>query len=113
MHEFSLAQGLVEQITELLVREGAKKVTRVEVSIGAMSGVMKDPFEFCFPEAARNTCLDSCKLVINEVPLKVSCMDCGAESLPENFDIRCTLCKCQNVKIIEGKDFLLKSIEVD
>ena len=113
MHEFSLAQSLVEQVTELVVREGANRVTRIEVSIGAMSGVMKDPFEFCFPEAAKGSCLEGCELSVHEVPLTVACLDCGAKSSPENFDIRCSVCKCRNVTIIEGKDFLLNSVEVD
>lgn len=113
MHEFSLAQSLVEQVTDLVVRQGATKVTRIEVSIGAMSGVMKDPFEFCFPEAAKGSCLEGCELSVQEVPLTVVCLDCEAESSPENFDIRCCLCKSQNIKITGGKDFLLNSIEVD
>ncbi|MBN1378791.1 MAG: hydrogenase maturation nickel metallochaperone HypA [Gammaproteobacteria bacterium] len=113
MHEFSLAQSLVEQVTELVVREGATKVTRIEVSIGAMSGVMKDPFEFCFPEAARGTRMEGCILIVHEVPLTVTCLECGAETSSEIFDIRCGLCKCQNVKITGGKDFLLNSVEVD
>lgn len=113
MHEFSLAQSLVEQVTDLAAREGATKVTRIEVSIGAMSGVMKDPFEFCFPEAAKGSCLEGCLLSVREIPLTVSCLDCGVDSESEIFDIRCGVCKGQNVNIIEGKDFLLNSVEVD
>lgn len=113
MHEFSLAQSLVEQITELASKEGASRVTRVEVTIGAMSGVMKDPFEFCFPEAIRGSCLEGCTLIIKEAPLRVHCNNCASESLPEQFAIRCGVCQGQDVKIIEGKDFLLNSVEVE
>ena len=74
---------------------------------------MKEPFEFCFPEAAKGSCLEGCELSVLEVPLTVACADCGAESSPENFDIRCGLCKRQNVEITGGKDFLLNSIEVE
>ena len=113
MHEFSLAQSLVDQVTELAAREGATRVSRIEVSIGAMSGVMKEPFEFCFPEAAKGSCLEGCELFVREVPLTIVCLDCGAKSSPENFDICCGVCKGRNVDIIEGKDFLLNSVEVD
>lgn len=113
MHEFSLAQSLVEQVTELAVREGADRVTRIDVSIGAMSGVMKEPFEFCFPEAAKGSCLEGCILSVREIPLIVSCSDCGTETSSEIFDICCGKCKCRNVSIIAGKDFILNSVEVD
>ncbi len=46
MHEFSLAQGLHGQIMELLSEHGMSRVIRVEVRIGADSGIVVESFVF-------------------------------------------------------------------
>ena len=48
MHEMSLAQALVDQVVELAEKDGCRQILSVEVSIGALSGVMREPLEFCF-----------------------------------------------------------------
>ena len=55
MHEMSLAQALVDQVTELAEKDGCQKILSVDVSIGALSGVMRESLEFCFPVVARGT----------------------------------------------------------
>ena len=113
MHELSLVQNLIEEILSLSKKEKAKSILSVTVSLGAVSGIAKDAFEFAFQEGADGTLLKNTKLIIEEVPLTVHCADCGKESHPEEFDIDCKLCKSSNVKVTAGKDFQLKDMEID
>ena len=48
MHELSLAQSLIAQILALAAEHGARKVSRVVVTLGPFSGVVRDSFEFGF-----------------------------------------------------------------
>ncbi len=48
MHELSLAQALLDQLQELAVTHGAKKILQVRVNIGRASGIVIDSFVFGF-----------------------------------------------------------------
>lgn len=113
MHELSLAQNLVSDILAIVEREQAKKVFSVTVSIGALSGVERDPMEFCFPEVARETPLEGCSFHVQEQALVVLCGECKRTSSPSIHAIFCCYCKSGNVEIIEGKEFKLMELEVD
>jgi len=113
MHEMSLAQALIDQVTELAEKDGCRRVLSVDVSIGALSGVMPDSLEFCFPVVARGTALEGTILNITEVPLKAVCSACGLTTYPEPFEVECSHCGSLSLTITEGRDFKLVSLEVE
>jgi hydrogenase nickel incorporation protein HypA/HybF len=112
MHELSLASALIEQIQEILAREGAGSVARVTVLIGAMSGVEREAFEFAFPIVAEGGVADGAELIIEEAPIRVRCVRCEAESAPPFPSVHCTACASTDVTITAGRDFMLQSLEV-
>jgi len=113
MHEMSLAQALVDQVIELAEKDGCQKILSVDVSIGALSGVMRESLEFCFPVVACGTALEQTVLNVTEVPLKAECGDCGRITNPEPFELTCSHCGSMNLMVLEGKDFKLVSLEVE
>lgn len=113
MHELSLAQNLLETILQILKKEGDVQVISIEVVFGPLSGVVKECFEFCFPEVVRGTPLEKAKLLLHEVPLQVHCRDCQQISSPQLPIIECLLCHSNHVEIIQGKIFQLKNLEVE
>ncbi len=112
MHEFSLAIDLVEQLKEVVTREKATKVVEINVVIGALSGVERVPFEFAFPQAAQDTPLEGAVLIIEEVPLILKCSDCNRETETDDLIMVCPECNSVSVEIVQGKEFLIKSMEV-
>jgi len=48
MHEFSLAQGLHDQIMDLVREHKAEKVFKVEICIGENAGIVAESFLFGF-----------------------------------------------------------------
>ncbi len=113
MHELSLAEALVEQLTEVANREGAQKIVSIDLELGAMSGVEREPFEFSFPIVARGTIAEGAELRFDEVPLRVSCRACGESTGPEYPYVVCEACGSNDVEVVGGKDFKVKSMEVD
>lgn len=113
MHEMSLALALVDQAAELARQDGCSRVLAIDVSIGALSGVMRDALEFCFPAAARGTPLEGTALRIIEVPLKGLCRACGCASQPEPFEIECPHCGSPGLELTDAREFKLVSLEVE
>ena len=67
MHEFSLAQGLMQQLSELAEQHEALKIYTVKVAIGTRSGIVVDSFSFGFEIlAAENTLTREAVLKISE-----------------------------------------------
>ena len=113
MHELSMAMAMVEQIQEIMAQEGAQQLVSVTVVMGALSGVEREAFEFCFPLAVEGTPLAGAELRIEEVPLRLRCLACEKESQPEEIAfVCCAECGSGRVEIIEGRDLVLRSLEV-
>ncbi len=112
MHELSLAEALVRQVDEIMAEEEADTVLRVYLIIGELSGVERDAFEFVFPMAVEDTCLENAELMIEEQPARVVCQDCKNESTPTLPMVNCGHCGSTNVRLISGRDFRIESLEI-
>jgi hydrogenase nickel incorporation protein HypA/HybF len=113
MHELSLAESMVREITSYIEKEKIKKVISVTVIMGNLSRVQKEPFEFAFPIVIEGTILEGCKLNIEQQPGIVNCSDCGEDTQLDIPLVKCSNCGSRNVKFTHGKEFLIKSIEVE
>ena len=65
MHETHLIQPIIDGIAEHAKKEGAKKVTKVRIKIGELTGVKEDSFRETFKILAKGTILEGAKLEIN------------------------------------------------
>jgi hydrogenase nickel incorporation protein HypA/HybF len=112
MHELSLAQALVDEVERIKAKENAVEVLSVTVSIGALSGVDRESFEFAFPLVAEGTGLAGAALVIQETPAEIQCEDCGKATEPDLAFFKCRACGSSRVTITGGRDFLIQAVQV-
>jgi hydrogenase nickel incorporation protein HypA/HybF len=108
MHELSITQNIVA-----IVGEAAKgrRVTRVTLEIGKLSGVMPDAVAFCFDVVAQGTAAEGASLEVHEIEGLARCETCGLEFEVETlFDP----CPCGSVrsKRIRGEELIVKSMEM-
>ena len=113
MHELSLAVALVEQIALTAKNENARKVIRVVVVIGALSGVERSAFEFAFPLAAENTVAEAAELEIEESPATIVCNQCHCEFASNTMPLACENCGSDDITLRGGREFLIRSIELE
>ncbi len=108
MHELAITCSIVE-----LVAEAAKgrKVARVTVEIGKLSGVVPDAVAFCFAEVARGTEAEGAFLDICEIDAAARCDLCGTEFPTPNM---LTACPCGSLRFqrLAGEELNVKSIEL-
>ena len=109
MHELSITCSIVE-----LVAETAKgrKVHRITVEIGELSGVMCGSVAFWFPEVARGTEAADASLEIREIAAVACCESCGAEFPTPSMLTTCP-CGSFRFKRLRGEELNLKSIELE
>lgn len=113
MHELSLAEALVNQVREILDEQRATKVHSITLTMGALSGVERDAFEFAYPVAVENTCLEGAVLHIQESDAVVRCRECNKESTPDIPFIQCGHCGSRKVDIVSGREFAIQTMEIE
>jgi hydrogenase nickel incorporation protein HypA/HybF len=109
MHELSITCSIVECVTETAK---GRKVHRVTVEIGELSGVACDSISFWFPEVARGTEAAEASLEIREIAAVACCETCGAEFQTPSILTTCS-CGSFRFKRLSGEELNLKSIELE
>ena len=113
MHELSLVASVFEVLDDEARRHGARRVTRVVLRIGAMSGVVPDLLESAFEVYRKGTIAETARLEIEIVPVKLRGPDCGGEAVREDTDFSCAGCGSRRVEIVEGRDLVVGTIELE
>lgn len=109
MHELGITRNIVA-----IVHEAAKgrRVERVTVEIGLLSGVVPDAIRFCFEIVARGTAADGAALEIQEIPGRARCAACGGE-----FEIVSLLaaCACGSRRMVRlhGEEINVRSMVIE
>lgn len=114
MHELSIAQNLIEQAMNILEKNDAKRVLSIEITIGEISGVVRESLEFYYNILTKE--LDNfrdSKLIINETRWILRCKNCNLEYEPGKDHIGCPECKSLENEIVSGKELDLISMEVE
>jgi len=112
MHEMSIAMDVLKIVEEHLPSHGAR-VKKISLKVGKLTAVIPDSFKFCMEAITKDTAAEGAEIAIEEVPLRVECEDCGAESeLLEPLFI-CPKCESLKLRVISGRDLLIESIEIE
>jgi len=108
VHELSITESVIAAVTE---KVGDRKVERVTLAVGKLSGVVAESVYFYFDLCAEGTPLEGAKLEIVEVPGKAYCRTCTNEV--ELVDM-IALCPCgsADLEILAGEDLRIKEVEV-
>ena len=111
MHELSIAMAMIEQVEEILRKEGAVGAGKIVALVGELSGIECEALEFAFSVAREGTMAADAELAIEAVKAAVLCGACGKESNPEVPGMECRHCGSSNVRIVQGRDLVIKKIE--
>ena len=109
MHELGITRNVVA-----IASEAAKgrRVLKVTLEVGGLSGVMTEAIRFCFDTVAQGTALDGATLEIREIEGRARCQACGAVyALPTLFTA--CICGSRNCERLAGEELKIKTIELE
>ena len=112
MHELSICQALIEQVTRVAAEHGATGVERIGLRIGPLAGVEAPLLRHAFPLAATGTLAETAELVIETAAIRVVCNDCGAESQALVNRLLCAACGSYKTRLTSGDELLLANLEL-
>lgn len=113
MHEFGIAQGLLDAVLAKAQEIGAPRVISIRLEIGALAGVETGALTFAFAALAHETPAASAHLRIENIPVRCYCSTCETEFECRPADYACPKCGRTSTDVRSGRELRLISMEVD
>lgn len=113
MHEFSLAESLMNVVIEEALKHNAKKVRKIRIRAGKLMGVVPDLLIFAFNTLSEGSIAEGAELILEEVPFKGKCKVCGYSFTLEDFWGICPNCNSDDLEIEGGTEFELIGLEIE
>ena len=113
MHELAICQALMEQVDRIAQEERADQVFSIHLGIGPLSGIEPRLLEQAFYIARAGSIAASAELVIESMPVQVSCNQCGqlSNALPNR--LLCGHCGDWRTRLVSGDEMNLLHIELE
>jgi len=113
MHEFSIAQGILETALTEAEKNNGKCICALGVKLGRASHIEPDSLEFCLRAAAKGTIAEKARIEIKPSEPTARCKECGPTFLAQGNELFCGVCRSENVEMLTGGEVFLESLEVD
>jgi hydrogenase nickel incorporation protein HypA/HybF len=113
MHELAITQSMLDIVQEQAENAGAKKVGKINLVIGKMTGVVEECVRFYFDFLGKGTIVEGATLSFKIVPIVARCQGCKKSFKLRELDWSCPNCQGNVIKIVSGKELFVESIEVE
>jgi hydrogenase nickel incorporation protein HypA/HybF len=113
MHEMGITQSILAASFDAARDAGATRITEIRISVGDLSEVVDFALEFAFEALTPETMAEGATLVINKVPARSKCLQCGNEYEHDRFQMVCSECGSMAVTLLQGRELRIDSIEAD
>ena len=113
MHELAITKSMLDLVLAEAEKAGAKKVGKISLVIGEMTGVVEDSVRFYFDFLSKGTRAEGAALTVTPVAIRAKCRDCDKPFEAREFNWICPHCDSNNLDIVSGKELSVESIEVD
>ena len=109
MHELGITRNIVA-----IVAEAAKgrRVTRVHLELGRLSGVMGQAIAFCFETVCKDSAIEGATLLIHEIDGRARCRACGNELATPTLFTPCG-CGSRDLVRLAGEELKITTMELE
>ena len=113
MHEFSIAQGILETALTEAEKHNGKLIHTLTIKLSKSSHITPDSMEFCLRAAAAGTNAEKAKIEIELFEPTARCQKCGYTFSFQYDESFCPRCLSPNLEMPIGGEVYLESIWVD
>ncbi len=109
MHEYSIVSALIERVEHEALARGAKRVVRLRVQLGELSGVEPELLVTAYETFRERTVCENAPMELDRVPAVWGCPRCGG---PMARALRCPCCHAP-ARLVSGDEIVLSQIEME
>ena len=113
MHELAICRSLMGQVEHIAREREAHSVSLIIIGLGPLSGVEAELLKNAYTIARAGTVAASAKLIVEYLPVRVKCSQCGSESEALPNKLLCKQCGDWRTSLISGDELMLMSIELE
>ena len=113
MHELAICQSLMDQVESIALERNAQSVTSIVIAMGPLSGVEAQLLKNAYPIASSGTVAEDAELIIEHLPVRVRCTQCGSESDALPNKLVCKQCGDWRTTLVSGDEMMLMSVELE
>ena len=113
MHELAICQALMNQVESIAAERNARSVVSIVVGMGPLSGVEAQLLKHAYPVASAGTIAEGARLVVENLPVRIKCTQCGSESDALPNKLVCKACGDWRTTLISGDELMLMRVELE
>lgn len=113
MHEYSIVQNLLELCEQNATNHNCSKISKVIIKVGRLSNVEPALLKTAFDTFKDETIASGSELVIIDQKVVIECKNCNKTTELEANEFCCPSCFSYEVKVLDGEELLLMSLEMD
>ncbi len=113
MHEYSVTESLLALALEKAGEANAARITRVNLVLGEISGIVGECVRLYFDLLSRDTIASGAELAYETIPTQLRCNKCDKVYTPQDGSWACPDCSEIGLEIVAGRECYLESIEVE
>jgi hydrogenase nickel incorporation protein HypA/HybF len=113
MHELTISQSILDIVLEKAHQARAKKVTEIQLVFGELSGFVPNAVRVCLEALRRDTIAAEATVTVLIVKAKAYCPECGHTAEVTQEDWLCPCCQKGGLKVIEGRELRVESIDIE
>ncbi|NLH02089.1 MAG: hydrogenase maturation nickel metallochaperone HypA [Clostridiales bacterium] len=114
MHELGIMTDVLDTALRVAEEHGGKKVTKITLKVGLMSGIVADYVQSFFDVIAKDTIASGAELVIESDPAVFVCRKCGGQTVYKKLgpEYICEHCGSQALRLTSGYGFQIVSVGI-
>lgn len=113
MHELAITQSILDIAQKAAAEHSVQRIREIRIKIGDYSGVVPQCIQYYFDVISQNTVAQGAKLKMERLPIVMRCEACRWEGEMDKHHIQCPACGGTQLKLLQGREFYVESLEVD
>ncbi len=113
MHEYPIIKSIIDICEDEAKKHDNVKVQSINIVVGELSGLVPDCLQVYFDMLSAESAISGATLKIEKKSCIVHCKDCGFTGERESPRLACPICNSENITLSGGKDYYIKSMEVE
>jgi len=115
MHELPITESILKIVLTYAAKNDVRQVMVIHLRVGRLSDLEDEWIQRYFDYLSKGTVAEGAKLKIERMPIKLQCNSCANSYEVEITNIGDTVCPdCgqKNSKLISGREYYIKDMEV-
>lgn len=115
MHELPITESILKVVLSHAEKNNAVKIVKIYLQVGMLSDLEDEWIQHYFDYLSKGTIAEEAKLVIERMPVVLQCNECSESYEIEKTqisDYSCPKCGKKNSRLVSGKEYYIKNMEV-